>query len=147
MHSIEGKSDRQDDLNLLVPIFRERVARLLLAISQRGHKPLVFETLRSRERANANEAKRTGIADSMHCYGVAVDIICQEHSWSCFSHECMFFRVLGEEARKLGLTWGGDWSIRDYPHVQAIPVGLQRSLRAAKTPSTFVSNFYARREK
>lgn len=34
-------------------------------------------------------------------------------------YESPTYRVLGEEARKLGLEWGGDWKgISDEPHVQ-----------------------------
>ena len=32
--------------------------------------------------------------------------------------------ILGEEAAKLGLEWGGLWKFKDYPHVQ-IPLHLQ----------------------
>jgi hypothetical protein len=114
-------------LDLLVPSFKAKVQQLLRAMQARGFRPLVWETLRSRERAEQLAEKGTGRPDSMHIYGLAVDVIDAERMWD---HPA-FFAALGVEAEKLGLTWGGRWSSRDLPHVQAMPVALQTTMRAA----------------
>lgn len=120
---------KADDIELLVPSFRPVVRRLLDALTARGFSPVPRDTLRTPAEALANAQKGVGIANSMHCYGVAVDVICGAHGWSCRERGCPFFTALGEEAEKLGLTWGGRWRRRDFPHVQAIPVADQGRIR------------------
>ena len=44
----------------------------------------------------------------------AVDVISKSKGWG----DMNFFKNLGEVAKKHGLKWGGDWAMRDYPHVQ-----------------------------
>jgi hypothetical protein len=80
-----------------------------------------------------NAAKGTGIVDSVHCHGAAVDIICAAHGWECARHGCDFYNILGREAHGRGLVWGGSWRRRDLPHVQAIAVFEQKQLRELKT--------------
>lgn len=109
----------------LVRSFRTRIARLLNRMRRRGFTPCMRSGFRTRKEAARNARKGTGIADSMHCYGVAADIICGERGW----RHPEFFQALGEEAEALGLVWGGDWRRRDYPHVQAIPVSAQNRIR------------------
>lgn len=121
---------REDDLNLLLPTFRDRVKRLVEEMRKRGYKPIVRDTGRTPEEALKNAAKGSGIVDSMHCYGVAADLICEDHLWSCAMKDCRFFPLLGEVAESLGMVWGGRWQRRDLPHVQGIPVGWQDQMRA-----------------
>jgi hypothetical protein len=71
----------------------------------------------------------TGIRDSMHIYGAAADIIDRQKLWK----NPAFFAALGREAKKLGLTWGGDFG--DPPHIQALPVSGQNGLRRAPVAS------------
>lgn len=143
------------DLDKLVPAFRERVAGLVLRLQARGFKARAHETYRSPERARQlvaeGKSKSTG-GLSMHCYGLAADIICADHKWACRASGCRFFAALGEEARVLGLVWGGDWdgdgdtkdqTFIDLPHVQAIPIGDQARVRAM--PAEQVAAFAAQR--
>lgn len=122
---------REDDINLLVRPFRDAVQVLLERMRAAGYRPILRDGLRTREEASKNASKGTGIADSMHCYGVAADIICDVHGWRCDASGCKFFHVLGPKAEALGMTWGGRWRRRDLPHVQAIPVSVQRQIRRA----------------
>lgn len=128
----------------LVPPFREAVAALMKALADAKFKPRLFETYRSPKRAQemveAGKSRARG-GLSMHCYGMAADIICADHLWSCEKRECGFYEALGREARALGMTWGGDWDDdgvsrelreHDLPHVQAIPIGAQARVRSAK---------------
>ena len=120
---------RLSDTALLVPAFWERLESALRALKGQGYHPLVWETLRSRARAEQLAAKGTGVADSMHLYGVAADVICGVHQWDCRRHHCGFFEAFGAAAEDAGLTWGGRWRRVDLPHVQAVPVRLQTALR------------------
>jgi hypothetical protein len=110
---------REDDIELLLPTFRERVRSLLARMRALDFSPILFDGLRTPEEALRNSRKKTGIVLSMHLYGCAADIICEDHLWSCQAKKCKFYTKLGQEAGKLGLHWGG--SFGDMPHVQALP--------------------------
>lgn len=136
MQDVQSPLRRINDMTLLLPSFRERVEILVDRLSHRGLDPVVWETFRTQERAEllAKYGTSKNGALSMHCYGAAADILSRRYKWSNPS----FFRALGQEADRLGLTWGGDWdgdpstkhSFVDSPHVQAIPVRQQNGLRA-----------------
>lgn len=118
-----------------MPAFRERIVALVTRLKERGFLPLVWETYRSPERSEHLVAtgKSNSSGPSMHCYGVAADLVCAEHHWDCGKHGCGFFEALGKEAEKCGLTWGGRWkSIHDFPHVQGVRVDQQAAIRSAK---------------
>ena len=115
MGAVESRVD------LLVPAFREKLQSTLIHLVGQGFSPRVHETLRSRERAQAlvlagKSRARGGL--SMHCFGVAADVICRDHQWDCRRHFCRFFQTLGDCAEDNGLTWGGRWTFLDLPHVQ-----------------------------
>lgn len=140
---------RQSDASLLVPAFWERLKPVIDELRGQSFKPVLHETLRSKERAaqlvKEGKSKAKG-GLSMHCYGLAADLICGEHQWDCRRNHCRFFETLGECAKDAGLTWGGEWvSIVDLPHVQAIPLGLQALARAADPEhmDTFVRTYFA----
>lgn len=127
----------------LVPPFRAAVAALADRLSAAKFKPRLFETHRSPKRAQelveAGKSRARG-GLSMHCYGMAADIVCADHLWSCEKHGCGFYDALGREARALGMTWGGDWDDdgvtreqreHDLPHVQAVPLSAQGEVRRA----------------
>lgn len=140
---------RQSDIGLLVEPFREKIAALLVALKGQGYHPVLHETLRSAERAEQlvqqGKSKAKG-GRSMHCYGLAADIICGDHQWDCRRHQCAFFDALGAQAEDLGLTWGGRWTaLVDLPHVQAIPIKLQALARATAPEhmGTLVSTYFA----
>lgn len=126
-------TQRWDDIDMLVRPFGERVTTLLCRLVALGHSPLLWETYRSRERAAMLAKKGTGTVDSMHCYGLAADIICRGHKWDCAKHGCGFFKALEEQAAECGLVSGAKWRMRDLPHVQAIPVSLQAAIRSARS--------------
>lgn len=113
----------------LAPAFRRKLANVMLSLANLGWRPYLVETLRTTERAawlygmgrtwddgrgivtNAPNALKT-----WHHFALAADISERSHSPE---HVPQAFHVdLGRIARGEGLTWGGDWSTRDYPHVQ-----------------------------
>lgn len=119
-----------DDITLLVPAFRERVQAVLDQLTARGFTPVLRDGMRTRAEAAANARRGVGIADSMHCYGVAADVICAELGWQ----HPEFFAALGEVAEDAGLVWGGRWKRRDLPHLQGVPVAWQDRVRRAGSP-------------
>lgn len=123
-----SKPDR--DLSKLDPVFRERVEELVRRLVAAGWDPMVWEGWRSFERAEELQRGGTGVAKSMHCYGLAADVV-----WGNAPHwnpPRGFWKVLGREAKALGLTWGGDWKRVDMPHVQALPASRDVWVRNAK---------------
>lgn len=121
---------REDDINLLLPTMQVKVGELLAALRAQGFDPILFDGLRTREEAQRNLSRGTGIADSIHCYGAAADLVCAVHHWDCRRQGCKFFTKLGQTAEALGFTWGGRFTKTDQPHVQGITVAKQRAMRA-----------------
>jgi hypothetical protein len=150
----------ESNVDLLVPAFREKLAATMKSLVGQGYKPRVHETLRSLERAKmlvatGKSKARGGL--SMHCYGVAADVICMDHGWECRKNHCRFFETLGACAEDNGLTWGGNWDRderagedgeNDLPHVQAVPAKpsrFQDKIRAmnANHVDTFLRSYYS----
>jgi hypothetical protein len=135
---------RLNALAFLLPPMRRAVEELIVRMRARGYESVVHETRRSRVRSaelvTAGVSRAKG--PSMHCFDIAADLPCAEHFWSCEEKGCDYYVVLGEEAAKLGLTWGGDWDgdgvtreqrEHDLPHVQGVPAtaAIQDRVRAS----------------
>ena len=121
------------DPKKLLPGFAKRVEQLFRAMRARGYSPMLWEGYRTPERAQELANKGSGIVDSLHIYGAAVDIVDESTAPNYWNGAPGFWTALGEEAERLGLTWGGRFSRRDVVHVQAVPVSQQVALRAATT--------------
>lgn len=133
LRSFRGAVDRPGgavarDLDLLVPAFRKRIEDVVADLIVAGHRPKVWETYRSPERAAILARRGTGIVMSMHCYGVAADIIHAEQLWKAPPR---FWRALRDAAESHGLVSGARWRRVDLPHVQAVPVAMQDKIRAS----------------
>jgi peptidoglycan LD-endopeptidase CwlK len=119
------------DLDQLHLPFLQRVLELLARCRERGADYFAISGYRSpEEQARLYFQGRTLPGpivtrakpyDSPHQYGIAVDL-CRDGvlsrrglqpDWRPASYD-----VLGEEAQKLGLEWGGTWKFKDRPHVQ-----------------------------
>lgn len=120
------KNGLSRDPSLLLPSFAARVETLFQRLRARGFDPFLNEGYRTQARAAQLAAEGPGIVDSMHCYGAAADI----KSFSRGFEWPEFFVALGQEAEKLGLTWGGRFPNGDGPHVQALTVKAQPTFRA-----------------
>ncbi len=112
----------------LLPSFARKLELLFEALRARNFDPMLNEGFRSFERAaalakNAAAGGPRASANSMHCYGAAADIISASRLWD----HPKFFEALGQESKRLGLVWGGDFG--DRPHVQALPIEAQDGLR------------------
>lgn len=144
------------DLDRLDPTFRPMVESIVLRMRARGFDAKVFETWRSFERAQELSKTGAGVRRSMHCYGLAVDIISESVLWAASRD---FWAALGAEAHMLDLTWGGDWHRRgtfrahegqftqpywdwpedegkDCPHIQAVPIKTQNRVRRGSVAET-----------
>lgn len=63
---------------------------------------------------------------SWHIYGLAVDfvpMVGRVLDWNYDPDDAAdYYDEIAEEAKRLGMTWGGDWrSFKDYPHVEWHP--------------------------
>lgn len=128
-----------NDVSMLLPSFRERVLAVFAALKQEGYNPRIFETYRTPARGawlKLRGKTRNGAA-SLHCYNAAADFIDAKLGWE----NRKFFDALGKIGIAHGLTWGGDWDsdpstpqdFDDRPHLQAIPVHMQKTFRALET--------------
>lgn len=115
-------------LRSLNPIFREKVRAVLKALEAKGFQPKIFYGWRSvavQQRLFAegrtkvrfsfhNAQKQDGTPNSY-----AADIIDKRWGWKKEAETNGFWAILGEEAKKRGLVWGGDWkNFRDVAHIQ-----------------------------
>lgn len=116
-----GKVDAS--LAKLQPLFRAKVQELLARMRSEGFSPYVHEAYRSAERAAELAKKGTGVAQSQHTLGLAVDVLEVGKQWNA---SAAFWDALHRNALALGLgrvkhrdaNGNVDW---DRPHVQAMP--------------------------
>lgn len=109
---------------------RPKIQALLVALEKRGFQPKVFYGWRSvavqlelYRKGNSkvkfsfhNAQKQGGTPNSY-----AADIVDSRYGWSEQAKSSGFWKALGEEAKKQGLYWGGDWSsFHDWAHVQLV---------------------------
>lgn len=120
------KPDR--DMDKLVPEFRTRVELLLTKMQNWGFDPMVWEAWRSFERARLLQARGVGVAKSVHCYGLAVDLVSESRKWS---PRPTFWMSLEKACAELNLCWGGHFRRVDRPHVQALPAAMDNWVRKA----------------
>lgn len=135
-----NSSSRVQDLNLLEPITRSLVQRVLASARQMGIELMAFETYRSQQRQQelfsqgASKLQKVGV----HHYGLACDIVRVaggEPSWKGD------FSFLGELARSSGLIWGGDWGDPTLKHTFVDPVHVQRCT-VARQAELFAGTWY-----
>ena len=107
--------------------FKNTVLQLFGRMESRGYQMALLEGFRSAERQGmlANKGPsvtHARVGQSRHQYGLAADVapmrqgrlvISERDPWAAAAYQ-----ALGEEAGKLGLTWGGSWTFRDLGHVE-----------------------------
>ncbi|UGA36258.1 M15 family metallopeptidase [Chromobacterium haemolyticum] len=88
---------------------------------------MLLEGYRSPERQDSLAGQATLVTkakggQSKHQYGLAVDlapiregkvVISERDPWAMQA-----YNALGEEATAAGLTWGGNWSFKDFGHIE-----------------------------
>jgi peptidoglycan LD-endopeptidase CwlK len=119
------------------------VQRLLLAFKlmkeRHGYDMALLEGWRSPERQNLLAAKGSHVTmaaawQSYHQYGLAADcafyrqgklVISEKDPWAMRG-----YKLYGEIAEELGLTWGGRWRMMDLGHVEWRKPGLRKVTKA-----------------
>lgn len=70
-----------------------------------------------------------------HGFGLAYDVVPVVNGQAVWNNNKLW-AIIGEEGKKLGLTWGGDWkSLVDKPHFEYTDGLTAYQLRAGKRPS------------
>lgn len=112
---------------------RPKVQAVLNGLTQRGFQPKIFYGWRSvavqlqlynegnsKVKFSFHNAQRPDGTPNAY----AADIVDSRYGWNAQAESSGFWKALGEEAKKHGLYWGGDWSsFRDWAHVQLVPNG------------------------
>lgn len=129
------------DPSLLHPAFRSRIEQAIAWAAARGVTLVPVQGTRTEEEqaglyaqgrtAPGGIVTNAGPGQSLHNYGVAVDLVPAElvntPNWS---PESPLWGVVGEAANAVGLEWGGNWdSFVDRPHVQMPDTGGWRTLQ------------------
>lgn len=127
------------DWSRLNPAFVQTVLHVMASMKERGFSMVLLEGYRSPERQNALAAQGNHVTqakggESKHQYGLAVDlapirngkvVISERDPWAMQAYQ-----ALGEESQAAGLTWGGNWSFKDFGHIEQ--TGSIRALLARK---------------
>ena len=112
------------DINELSPVAQKACRLFLAECKKEGLPVLITETYRSQARQNylyqqgRTKAGKvvTWTRNSRHTGRMAWDI-CKNVRGHEYSDQ-VFFNRCGAIARKLGITWGGDWKTPDKPHFE-----------------------------
>ena len=126
--TVPPEPHRQNALDLCAPKFAKAVMATLHDLQEYGFDPHCYETLRTPERqawlagfgrdyddGRGIVTHAMDVFSTWHGFGLAVDIISLEHEWN---PPAPFWIALGAHAAYHGLVWGGEWKMKDLPHVQ-----------------------------
>ena len=117
-------------LQSMNPLLRPKVSAVVVALQKRNFQPKIFFGWRSvavqlklYELGNSkvkfsfhNAQKADGTPNSY-----AADVVDSRYYWTSQAESSGFWKALGEEAKKVQLFWGGDWSsFRDWAHIQLV---------------------------
>lgn len=118
-----------NDINLLEPVMRAKVLKIIDEAKALGLKLKVYETYRSQKRQTQlyNEGHSSLKKVGVHHYGLACDLV---RDWPGDPWDGDF-TILGQRAQKHHLVWGGLWKTPFDPyHIQRIEVSDQEDLFA-----------------
>lgn len=111
--------------------FREKVGQVLSGLRARGFSASIMEGWRSEAQQHRNlKSKSSEVEFGYHNFrghdgepgALSADIIDSVMAFSPEAKSTGFWDAVGEEAKKTGLFWGGDWkSLKDFTHVQLHP--------------------------
>ncbi|MBT1074309.1 peptidoglycan-binding protein [Geobacter grbiciae] len=122
---------QEKKLQSMHPELRQKVAAVLQALAGRGFQPKIFYGWRSvavqmQLYYQGNSKVKFSFHNAQYPDGTpnayAADIVDSRFGWAPEAEQTGFWKALGEEAKELGLVWGGDWvNFRDWAHVQLVP--------------------------
>lgn len=132
------------DITALHPRLQSLCRKLIEACKIRGIDLIVTSTLRDAEyQASIYEQGRTKSGPIVtnakyigpHGFGLAFDVVPVVNGKAVWGNNTLW-KIIGEEGKRLGLEWGGDWkSIVDKPHFQLTEGLSGADLRTGKRPS------------
>jgi len=121
---------QEKKLRSMTPSLRPKVADVVQALRDRGFEPKIFYGWRSvAVQERLFREGHTTVHFSFHNAqrpdgtpnAYAADIIDRRYAWRPEAQSSGFWRALGEEAKRRGLFWGGDWvNFKDWAHVQLV---------------------------
>jgi len=121
---------------LLHPDFHQRLLMAFKIMKEKhGYEMALLEGYRSPDRQNllasiGSQVTNARAFQSWHQYGLAADcafwrdgklIISEKDPWAMRG-----YRLYGEVAESLGLTWGGRWTMMDFGHTELRVKGVMR---------------------
>ncbi|USX28638.1 M15 family metallopeptidase [Oxalobacteraceae bacterium OTU3CINTB1] len=121
---------------LLDPDFSRRMLLVFRIMKERhGYDMAILEGYRSPERQNSLAAAGSNVTNakafqSYHQFGLAADcaflrdgklVISEKDPWAMRG-----YRLYGETAESVGLTWGGRWTMMDFGHTELRVPGTVR---------------------
>ena len=121
---------------LLDPDFSRRMLLVFRIMKERhGYDMAILEGYRSPERQNSLAAAGSNVTNakafqSYHQFGLAADcaflrdgklVISEKDPWAMRG-----YRLYGEAAESVGLTWGGRWTMMDFGHTELRVPGTVR---------------------
>lgn len=119
---------QEKKLQSLNPVFRDKVKGVVDALKSRGFQPKIFYGWRSvAVQQDLVKKGRSKVKFSFHNAqkldgtpnAYAADVIDKRWGWNATAETKGFWKALGEEAKKRGLVWGGDWvTFKDVAHIQ-----------------------------
>ncbi len=122
------------DWQLLDDVFRQQLLTVFKLMRDRhGYEMVLLEGYRSPQRQAAlaalgSNVTRAGANMSYHQYGLAADIAFLRNGKLLLSEKDPWamrgYTLYGELAEAAGLTWGGNWTMRDYGHVELRRAGV-----------------------
>ncbi len=131
---------QEKKLQSMKPELAAKVRAIVASLGQRGFQPKVFYGWRSIEvQARLFAEGKSKVRFSFHNgqkldgtpNSYAADIVDSRYGWSSQAQSSGFWTALGEEARKRGMVWGGDWAgFRDWAHVQLVQNGELARVKA-----------------
>lgn len=131
-------SRNRKNLDLLHPNTKQAAYKLYEYALKNDINILVYETIRTIQKQRQNV--KNGVSETMksyHIVGQALDFVPidskGEEIWN--GYDSPTIQGLIKYAKKLGFTWGGDWtSLIDSPHLQYNYKGYGTDLTLSKTP-------------
>lgn len=112
-------------MSLLQEQFAQDAARLIQKAAELGYGVTFGDAYRSLQQAAANAASGTGIANSLHCERLAIDLNLFKNG--VYITDDRGHRELGTWWKTLGPAhrWGGDFTKRDFNHYSISPDGVR----------------------
>lgn len=136
------------DIKLLHPEVQAIIPKFLDECKKQGLIVKVTDTLRTKEEQDklyaqgrtkpGNIVTNVKYPESNHNWGIAFDF-CRNDGKGAYNDSDNWFKKVGQVAKKLGLTWGGDWkTFPDKPHLELGKYGtISTLIKRYGTPENF----------